>query len=309
PRVDHEALRGRDHEAGVAPGVGPEHVARRRVDHERERDRRQDRGHQGRERGHLPDRPRDQRDQPGQQQRLVLVDDAVEVGKPHVAAREDVAREQRKTRLVVGGEDDGAEVEDRHQRGHGADDDRRRQQPTRHAVILCTAVSRANSLRSRAYSLRTRGNVPYERGCGLPGRSPSPSKSGIESEPIISAGCASTLATLSRLCEKDTMPTVHCSWSNRSISASAGAWPVCVAIWARFSPSSSRRRQAATKIWSNPTPPWESVPQRSPSTRHSSVMRLRAPRSPRRSRSLPTPPSWAQAGMRLSIFVLPALYG
>ncbi len=139
-RVDHEALRGRDHEAGVAPGVGPEHVARRRVGHEGERDRRQDRGHQGRERGHLPDRPRDQRDQPGQQQRLVLIDDAVEVGKPHVAAREDVAREQRETRLVVGGEDDGAEVEDGHQRGHGADDDRRRQQPTRHGVIAAVSA-------------------------------------------------------------------------------------------------------------------------------------------------------------------------
>ena len=131
-RVHHEALRGRDNEAGAAAGVGAEHVARGRVDDEREGDRGRQRGHERRERADLPDRPRDEGDQPGEQQRLVLIDDAVELGKPHVAAREDVAREQREARLVVRGEDDGAEIEGRHQRRHGGDDDERRRETTRH---------------------------------------------------------------------------------------------------------------------------------------------------------------------------------
>ena len=77
------------------------------------------------------------------------------------------------------------------------------------------------------------------------------------------------------LCEKLTMPTVQFSSSRRFISTSAGGCPVCRAIWARFRPSSSRRLQVAMKTWSNPMPPWETVPQRSPSIRHSSTMRRR----------------------------------
>jgi hypothetical protein len=69
----------------------------------------------------------------------------------------------------------------------------------------------------------------------------------MESEPIMSSGCASTLATFSMLCEKLTIPTVHFCSSRRFIRVSAGAIPDWRAIWARLSPSSSRRRHVAMK--------------------------------------------------------------
>jgi len=60
-------------------------------------------------------------------------------------------------------------------------------------------------------------------------------------------------------------------------------------------------------VVSNPISPWDTVRQRSPSTRHSSAIFRRVARSERRSRSLLTPPSCDQPGIRLSSLVLPAL--
>ena len=123
------------------------------------------------------------------------------------------------------------------------------------------------------------------------------------------AGCASTRATLSGLCEKTTIETVARWARSRFSSASAGVVPVFRPSAAKSIPSTSRHAHVATWISSKPTAPSDTLRQRSPSTRHSSTIRRRVARSASRSRSRSMPPSWTHAGSRLSIFVEPAWYG
>ncbi len=145
-RVEEQPLRGHRDEGGEAARVLPEQIRRDPVDEDHGGHGRGRRGDHRGQLGHVARRPGEQRDQPGQQRRLVVIGRSVEPRPEPVPSRDDVLGQQRETGLVVVAEDPAAELDAEQDRG-GQSDPPRARPPPRHQQYVSSHAHGAQSSR------------------------------------------------------------------------------------------------------------------------------------------------------------------